>query len=891
MWLRSVPAPAQRSRWAGWLLLGALSLGVRLALFYAFTSQGEHAWLCYDSAQYHERAQCLIEQGSLTPPRSTQHAYRLPGYPLLLAGLYKLTGKRGADALWPQVVVASAVPFLTGAVAWLLMPDVPWVAAAAALVASVHVGMILFSGMLAPEAISMILLLLLLLALTWYGRVHRVYWLVAAGGLLGCLSLIRPVGHYLLIICVLWLWWEGVHKRSIAAFAASWFVVVAPWLVRNLMLVGGMCFHTLPGMHFVQYTGAAIVMQRDGCEYGKARAHLLDRWEQDTPFKATEYERCRRGERLALSLVLAHPWYATKHVATELFKTLCALHANQLVVADVGGWPTYTRTTTWLEKVRYNLSPPLKTPWLRWLIYWDVALTVGLLLFALLGMLLLLFEGMLRGPLLLCLGVAGTLWGLTLAYGCARLRLPFEPLIIIVAVYAVYRLRPWTVISQLCKRYARPLVGIFLAALLVRLLFFFFFLIDNPCQLLFDSGHYHAMALHLLKQGAFCDVQGVHDFYRLPGYPFFLAACYWLFGPSPVAALLVQLVLAACIPVQVWYLVQSIIKARTWPAWWAAGIAVLHAGLVIFSGLVMTETLFTLLFLGALQAVVALWHAPGWRAAMLAGLLLGACNLVRPLVFVPWVVALLLAALLNAAWRHRVMHATLFLAGWALPVGCWLLRNWLLTGFWFLHTLSGPHLLNHGAARVYAMAHQVPHEQAQRAVQAVVPRLAAATPQEELVKQAMVTEATASAILQEYPLQTLKLALLNVAKTVGALYSAELLCIDSGGQLPSYDGSCNLWRRAQRFLFPTTNSAAVRMICWLEIIYQVLFLIGVVGFVLTRPWWSERLRLHVLLLGICMAMLATTAICGFARLRLPIEPILIMVALEFYMPRRVREGE
>ena len=222
----------------------------------------------------------------------------------------------------------------------------------------------------------------------------------------------------------------------------SWFLVVLPWLIRNLLLAGGLCFHTLPGLHFLQYSAVAVVMQRDHVAYTEARKQLLAALDSAVLEKATqqgapvtEYQRCVVGEQLAFRIMRNHPWYACKYAMTELAKTLCALHAAPVIYTDVGRWPVYTAQTTWLEKIRYNLSPPLQTPWLQFIIYWDLLSTLLILFFSLLGLLLLLVRRELHAGIALCVLIAGLLWVVALAYGTARLRLPFEFVMIIIGVY------------------------------------------------------------------------------------------------------------------------------------------------------------------------------------------------------------------------------------------------------------------------------------------------------------------------------------------------------------------------------------------------------------------------------------------------------------------------
>ncbi len=432
--------------------------------------------------------------------------------------------------------------------------------------------------------------------------------------------------------------------------------------------------------------------------------------------------------------------------------------------------------------------------------------------------------------------------------------------------------RPWQVALLL-----------WVGSLAVRILFYVFFLTNNPCQLFFDSGHYHAMACNLLERGAFCDVTGLYNFYRLPGYPVFLATCYWLFGVVPGVALAVQQLLGACIPVQMFFFVRMLWPKPWWGALVIAAIGIFHVGLVLFSGLVMTETLFVFCFLVFLQLLVSMWRTRKCHQALFAGLTLGICNLTRPLVFFPIVVAVLCFIFMQGRWQQRVLLVGNYSIGWLVLLAYWIARNWAITGLCFLHTLSGPHLLNHGAVRAYAMAHNLPCEQARIILHKQVPSIFTIDKQQHAVLKSRGEEQLAKKTLLMCWPQTIILSLVNCLKTVLGLYSAELLCIDSGGDLPSYNDSCSLWQRAQRFLRPRAHNRLIWYICWLEIVYQCIILFGVCGYCLL--WLLSRRKdwLMAMLLALCVTIVAATAICGFARLRLPIEPILIMVAVMFYV--------
>ncbi len=436
----------------------------------------------------------------------------------------------------------------------------------------------------------------------------------------------------------------------------------------------------------------------------------------------------------------------------------------------------------------------------------------------------------------------------------------------------------------------RILLFLWVAALLARVIFYKLFLTSNPCLLMYDSGHYHTMAVHLVEHGAFVNAEGIHDFYRMPGYPLFLAGCYKIFGIIPQAALAVQVLLAAVMPVQVFLLMQSIGNAIGLTDLFVkrlsltvALLAVVHPGALIFSGLLMTDMLFTLFFLFFLHLLVVAWYKHSWQLMLLAGLVLGWCNMIRPLIFLPWCIVGLVFLLVHGVWQRRLVLATSFLLGWSVFIVAWFLRNWLITGLWFLHTLSGPHILNHGATRVYAMAHQVTHSAAQEALSVRLQPVRVCDMEQQIILTAWEQERVAQRMLFTHLSQTLQLGMVNCFKTVAGLYVAELLMIDAEGQLPPYDGSCNLIDRAKRFICPAVQNKCIRIVCWFEMLWQLLLLLGLAGF-FVRCWHLlSKQRLLLLLFGICICMVATTAICGFARLRLPIESILTMVSVLFYL--------
>jgi hypothetical protein len=85
-------------------------------------------------------------------------------------------------------------------------------------------------------------------------------------------------------------------------------------------------------------------------------------------------------------------------------------------------------------------------------------------------------------------------------------------------------------------------------------------------------------------------------------------------------------------------------------------------------------------------------------------------------LFVIGLTVLLSMVISSGNMRRKIRQASMLLLGWAMIVGLWFVRNYLLTGMIFFHTLSGPHFLNHGAVRVVMMADHCSYDQAQQKV-------------------------------------------------------------------------------------------------------------------------------------------------------------------------------
>lgn len=168
---------------------------------------------------------------------------------------------------------------------------------------------------------------------------------------------------------------------------------------------------------------------------------------------------------------------------------------------------------------------------------------------------------------------------------------------------------------------------------------------------------------------------------RPPGYALFAAGSILLFGEELRALVFVQQLLGVVAALLTYLLGRLTFGPVSGPvggrvAGLVGGLLVALNGALILSGQsIMTETLFTALFLGALLGLVLAARSGRWGWALLAGLVLGAAALTRP-VAQALVVLVPFAFLVYTRKPWPVVRGTFLVGvGFGLVLVPWMLRN------------------------------------------------------------------------------------------------------------------------------------------------------------------------------------------------------------------------
>ena len=219
--------PDGRPRWL--LVVGLSALLVRFVYVLVVL---RHYSPVSDALHYHTLAEAIgdgrgfVHDFPFGRPHAT--AFRPPLYPLLLGGVYAVTGPKLGAAQALNVVLGSGVAVLAALLAWRMAG---WRAGVVTgLVAAVYAPLVFNDGPPLSEPLGLLLLVATVLLL----REGRAAW---AGVTSGLLVLTRPSAQFFVVVVTGWVLWR-LGLRRVCLYGACVALVVAPWVARNWVRLG-----------------------------------------------------------------------------------------------------------------------------------------------------------------------------------------------------------------------------------------------------------------------------------------------------------------------------------------------------------------------------------------------------------------------------------------------------------------------------------------------------------------------------------------------------------------------------------------------------------------------------------------------------------------------------
>lgn len=243
----------------------------------------------------------------------------------------------------------------------------------------------------------------------------------------------------------------------------------------------------------------------------------------------------------------------------------------------------------------------------------------------------------------------------------------------------------------------KGILWLFVASLLVRLLLVF---IHTDVKLVHEmNGYDYAARSMLAGKGFICVEERGYRAFLPPGYSFFLAGVYWLFGHSFFAVRFVQAILGALSVVFTYLLAKRIFDEKV--ARLGAWILAFYPQSVQFADLMQTETVFLFFFLLAMVLYVRSLQGASSPSLVAAGLLFGVAALVRSIImfYLPLIIGFFLIFRRDRRTIKKSVLVTLLMFATIAP---WTIRNYVvLDAFVPINTKVGWDFFQHNHSGVY----------------------------------------------------------------------------------------------------------------------------------------------------------------------------------------------
>jgi hypothetical protein len=458
------------------------------------------------------------------------------------------------------------------------------------------------------------------------------------------------------------------------------------------------------------------------------------------------------------------------------------------------------------------------------------------------------------------------------------------------------------------------LILIFLLSFTLRASVFHFFLKNNERFCQSDSLDYHMSAVCMQHGNGMTRLDNQKPIYwRTPGYPAFLAAMYSCVGlrsdmvfanyaEHHIVALWMQIFLSAFMPLLV-LLLALIITQSYAVARLAAYCMVIHLGFVLASGYLLTDaiaSLFFILFLIFLYQVLSRKQNTNFvsenPALILAAISLALYTWMRPMGQFISLIAAGMLLLSKGSLKEKLFKAFLFLALFMTLLFPWFWRNYQLTSLFFFCPLFGLYFNVFNAPRIIAYLSGIPLEivHKQFTVAAGYTHAYEALRYKALnIPYQLCSEyiclSTALPVLLAHPFIFIIDWIREVCKTTFDLFSYQLV---------AFHQECFKWDPMVEFLldklsaclWTTSLPLAWRIIAWGEVFFYIVLWSGIFAGVfvyIVKPGWMREKFSHKNCMWLFSAIIVCSVVCqtggfGYARLRLPIEPLLIIGSIWYW---------
>ncbi len=329
------------------ILVIALVLRLGIGVFLGFNSEPDMEACGSDTVEFEHMAWSAAKgNGLIAYEGGGPTAFRAPGYPLMLAGLYKLFGRQ----FWVNRLFLSLIGTGTCWLVYLMAVRMRMScisALTAALITAVLPLQFYLCGHFMSDSpagfLNVACCVLLAGALTSSGS--GLWLLLAAGIINGVSCLVRPVSILVpfmlvfLLVCS-----RGYQLRKsifiLLVFLAGMTVVISPWVIRNKIVLDRFCLIASNGGSTFWGANNAVVAKPFADDWGRWITTNFDRERKnrEVMILANEVDRDRKEWQIGKEFIRKNPGRVPVLLAGKFYRLLISVpkSANKIYVLIVG---------------------------------------------------------------------------------------------------------------------------------------------------------------------------------------------------------------------------------------------------------------------------------------------------------------------------------------------------------------------------------------------------------------------------------------------------------------------------------------------------------------------------------------------------------------------------
>ncbi len=250
---------------------------------------------------------------------------RTPLYPLFLAGVFSLFGKKFIAVVCIQIILSTFLIVNAYRIAKILGNERIGLMAAA--LVSIDYLIITYSSFVMTDLLYAALISYLFLYICqFFGSQQRLLLIFKLGAIFAVATLLRPIGYYLLPLLGIMLFIYGVRTVSVKTALGYLMVLILPsmllvggWQVRNKFIYGSYQYTAIDAYNFYHYYAADIVAHKQQVSIKDAQQQLEKKAESHYATATQKYTYYRNQ---GLKIILSNPLLAVIQGAKGFFNTL-----------------------------------------------------------------------------------------------------------------------------------------------------------------------------------------------------------------------------------------------------------------------------------------------------------------------------------------------------------------------------------------------------------------------------------------------------------------------------------------------------------------------------------------------------------------------------------------